>query len=117
MFHRNDARWSPLDSSCRSTCSADWNGASGVAGFSQHNCNSYDLQNSNYVGFWCHHSTGDGAVMMLGGGGSNCEGADHGIAITKANPPKFGSISESYDFGDDASRAQTTAYALNLWVR
>ena len=55
--------------------------------------------------------------MMLGGGGANCGRADHGIAITEANYPNFDPQYGAYDFGDDANSAQTTSYALNLWIR
>ena len=51
---------------------------------------------------------------MIGGGGSSCARADHGIAITEENDARFGTISPM-DFGDDTSGS--TAYALNLWIR
>ena len=85
-------------------------------GFKTHGCNS-GIQNSSYIGFWCDWSSGDGAVMMIGGGGSGCFRADHGIGITEQNQAKFGS-SSYFDFGDDASLSTVTeAYSLNLWVR
>ena len=94
-----------------------WSGADGVAGFSQYKCSS-DLQSANYLSFWCHYEGGDGAVMMIGGGGKDCERADHGIAITEADLPKFDSLNNiGYDFGNEANRVQTTSYALNLWIR
>ena len=43
-----------------------------------------DIQSANNIGFWCDWQDSDGAVMMIGGGGSSCSGADHGIGITKA---------------------------------
>ena len=86
---------------------------SGVSGFSQYNCNS-NIQSANYIGFWCHYSSGDGAVIMIGGGGSSCARADHGIAITEENDPRIGTLG-TMDFGDNT--AGTTSYALNLWVR
>ena len=89
---------------------------SSVAGFSQYNCTS-DLQSANHVSFWCHYSAGDGAAIMIGGGGTSCGGSGHGIAITKADIPQFSSRHSQYDFGDDASRSQTSSYALNLWIR
>ena len=55
--------------------------------------------------------------MMIGGGGEACARADHGIAITESNSPKFDTGDGRYDFGDDALKSQTTSYALNLWIR
>ena len=87
-----------------------------MAGFSQYAC-SGNLQSANYLSFWCHYSTGDGAVMMIGGGGDSCARADHGIAITESNSPIFDDGQARYDFGDNADKSQTTSYALNLWIR
>ncbi|XP_028410761.1 uncharacterized protein LOC114533442 [Dendronephthya gigantea] len=86
-----------------------------TAGFKEHSCSS-DIQNSSYIGFWCDWSSGDGAIMMIGGGGSGCNRADHGIGITEKNDANFGA-SDGYNFGDDANGFQPTTYALNLWVR
>jgi len=49
---------------------------------------------------------------MIGGGGSSCNRADHGIGITEANEAQFGG---GYDFGDDSTT--TTSYSLNLWIK
>ena len=60
--------------------------------------------------------------MMIGGGGSTCDRADHGIGITETNAASFveesGSQTE-YDFGYDADtrRPPTKSYSLNLWIR
>ncbi len=54
--------------------------------------------------------------MMIGGGGSGCSRADHGIGITEANEAKFGS-SEGYCFGSHANINVPTTFSLNLWVR
>ena len=83
-------------------------------GFKTHRCSS-DIQNSSYIGFWCDWSSGDGAVMLIGGGGDGCFRADHGIGITEENQAKFSSR-YCFDFGDDASTV-TRAYSLNLWIR
>ena len=66
-------------------------------GFQQAECSS-DIQSSNKIGFWCDWDGGDGSVMMIGGGGSGCDRADHGIGITEANDASFGYANE-YDFG------------------
>ena len=60
--------------------------------------------------------------MMIGGGGSGCNRADHGIGITETNEASFVELSGSpteYDFGYDAHKgtAPTQSYSLNLWIR
>ena len=69
------------------------------------------------VGFWCDYSSGDGAVLMIGGGGSGCDRADHGIGITEESHSRFGGSDPEYDFGNDADGVPTKLYSLNLWVR
>jgi len=59
---------------------------------------------------------------MIGGGGSSCERADHGIGITETNAASFvdlGTSETEYDFGSDArtGSAPSQAYSLNLWIR
>ena len=60
--------------------------------------------------------------MMIGGGGSSCDRADHGIGITETNAASF--VEESgeqteYDFGYHATirNPPTKSYSLNLWIR
>jgi hypothetical protein len=54
--------------------------------------------------------------MMIGGGGSACARADHGIGITEVDKARFASLnSVECDFGDGSCPAPQ--YALNLWVR
>ena len=59
--------------------------------------------------------------MMIGGGGKDCNRADHGIGITEANEASFDESSDpgEYDFGYDANagNALTQSYSLNLWIR
>ena len=52
-------------------------------GFQQADCKG-NIQSANKIGFWCDWSGGDGSVMMIGGGGSSCTRADHGIGIIEA---------------------------------
>jgi hypothetical protein len=78
---------------------------------------SSDIQSSNKIGFWCDWSDGDGAVMMIGGGGSECDRADHGIGITEQNAGRFGGPYYFFDFGYDYLGEIQKSYALNLWVR
>lgn len=57
---------------------------------------------------------------MIGGGGSGCQRADHGIGITENNDSTFQDCSSDIgelDFGNEAQRTPTTQYSLNLWVR
>ena len=111
IFARNTAPWYPSSNGCKGSCPVTWENPEDVAGFSQYKC-SGDLQSADYLSFWCQYGSGNGAVMMIGGGGSQCESADHGIAITTTSY-----ITRRYDFGDDSDKSQTTSYALNLWIR
>ena len=87
-----------------------------TVGFGQNSCTG-SLQSSNYIGFWCYWPY-DGAVMMVGGGGDECERADHGIGITERNSAMFGG-KDYYDFGEinDYKPNTPSTYSLNLWVR
>jgi hypothetical protein len=55
--------------------------------------------------------------MMIGGGGSGCSRADHGIGITEEDEAKFGGQEFHHDFGGDAEYNPPSTYSLNLWVR
>ena len=118
---RNGTVWS--SDKCLGSCSVKYGGQyQSTTGFGMHNCSS-DIQSSNYIGFWCDWTGGDGAVMMIGGGGSACGRADHGIGITEEPAGKFGGSIDSLDFGyetkpvDDYDISNTEkSYALNLWV-
>ena len=63
--------------------------------------------------------------MMIGGGGKNCNRADHGIGITEQDAASFvakSSYEPEYDFGNDALNAKgqtqpSRSYSLNLWIR
>ena len=55
---------------------------------------------------------------MIGGGGKDCQRADHGIGITEANRASFwvkGGQGE-HDFGDGRASASSMTYSLNLWI-
>ena len=114
---RNGAVWG--SDQCRGRCQVSYGGQyKTTAGFEQHSCSS-DVQSGNYIGFWCDWDGGDGAVMMIGGGGSGCERADHGIGITEHDAAKFGPGNSHHDFGniDNFKSTATTSFSLNLWVR
>ena len=86
------------------------------------NIQSSNIQSSNKIGFWCDWDGGDGPVMMIGGGGKDCNRADHGVGITETGDASFvelGTSETEYDFGYDAStgNAPTQSYSLNLWIR
>ena len=62
--------------------------------------------------------------MMIGGGGSSCYRADHGIGITEANQASFDDSSgpPEHDFGYNPSEGSdnsysSQSYSLNLWIR
>ena len=103
---------------CLGNCTVQYGGLYQTTdGFKQATCHG-NIQGANAIGFWCNWGTGDGAVMMIGGGGRSCERADHGIGITEANAASFDKArTEEYDFGEEANSAQNKTYSLNLWIR
>jgi len=107
---------------CLGSCTVQYGGQYKTTdGFQQAGCSS-NIQSSSKIGFWCDWSGGDGSVMMIGGGGKDCNRADHGIGITEANEASFveaGGSETEYDFGYDANtgNAPTQSYSLNLWIR
>ncbi|XP_022777538.1 uncharacterized protein LOC111318955 [Stylophora pistillata] len=89
-------------------------------GFQQAECGG-SIQSADKIGFWCDSGSGDGSVMMIGGGGS-CARADHGIGVTETNDASFvdlGASETEYDFGYDAvtGNVPSQLYSLNLWIR
>ncbi|XP_044175569.1 uncharacterized protein LOC122958690 [Acropora millepora] len=114
---RNGRVWAEND--CQGNCNVLYGGQFQTTdGFGQATCNG-SLQNATQVGFWCHWDNDDGAVLMIGGGGIDCQNADHGIGITEANRASF-SVAKlvQHDFGNKAwsSSRITKSYSLNLWV-
>ena len=106
---------------CLGSCAVIYGGQyKTTAGFEQHSCNGF-IQSSNYIGFWCDWHNGDGAVMMIGGGGGlSCARADHGVGITELNAASFGKLHYAFDFGTDANVSavvEASKYSLNLWIR
>ena len=103
---------------CRGSCYISSYGGSysSTAGFSQMHCSS-NLQSSRYLSFWCDWRNGDGAVIMIGGGGDSCKRADHGIGVTESGSARFGNYEDCgyRDFGDDCNTP--TSYSLNLWIK
>ena len=60
--------------------------------------------------------------MMIGGGGTKCQRADHGIAITEEEEAAFQEDNNQgeCDFGNEATRGGvqcTSSYSLNLWIK
>ena len=114
---RNGKVWASND--CQGNCNIQYGGQFQTTdGFGQASCNG-SLQNATQVGFWCDWDDGDGAVLMIGGGGNECQRADHGIAITEANDASF--VKEKlkeFDFGNngDSGTINNKAYSLNLWI-
>ena len=100
---------------CLGSCNVQYGGQyKSTDGFQQASCNG-NIQSALKIGFWCDWDSGDGSVMMIGGGGSNCLRADHGIGITEDNEASFEYGSREHDFGQDET--VTESYSLNLWIR
>ncbi|XP_015776540.1 PREDICTED: uncharacterized protein LOC107354562 [Acropora digitifera] len=114
---RNGRVWASDD--CQGDCSVQYGGQLQTTdGFRQATCNG-SLQKAKQIGFWCDWENGDGAVLMIGGGGKDCQRADHGIGITEANQASFLEWKHlEHDFGNEAwySATITKTYSLNLWV-
>ena len=110
---RNGKVWS--SNRCLGSCTVQYGGQyKSTDGFQQAEC-SGGIQSNNKIGFWCDWDSGDGSVMMIGGGGKECDRADHGIGITEANEASFDHDGVEYDFGYDYLASQS--YSLNLWIR
>ena len=114
---RDGTVWASYD--CQGNCSVQYGGQFRTTdGFGQAAC-SGSLQKATQVGFWCDWDCSGGAVLMIGGGGKDCQGADHGIAITEANQTSFLEKGQGeHDFGSDGDSNATNnkAYSLNLWI-
>ena len=109
---RNGQVWASDE--CLGSCDVQYGGQyMSTDGFQQAECDG-NIQTRNKIGFWCDWSTGDGAVLMIGGGGSSCERADHGIGITEENEASFSGRGE-FDFG--FGKTPSKLYSLNVWVR
>jgi len=104
----------------RGTCSAVFqNEYQNTIGFGRAGASGCDIGDPSGISFFSDWSGGDGAVIMIGGGGANCGRADHGIGVTEANEAQFGPFAggdNSADFGNDAGQF-TSSYSLNMWVR
>ena len=114
---RNGAVWASNE--CQGNCTIQYGGQyQTTGGFVQALC-SGEIQSANGIGFWCDWDGGDGSVMMIGGGGTNCARADHGIGVTEVNEASFIDASNGEgDFGNYGDNgAQTNSYSLNLWIR
>ena len=113
---RNGRVWS--SDRCLGSCTVQYGGQYKTTdGFQLAGC-SGNIQSSNNIGFWCDYGSGDGSVMMIGGGGYTCSRADHGIGITEANEGSFLETGHGEnDFGYPADASSTQSYSLNLWIR
>ncbi|XP_068736577.1 uncharacterized protein [Montipora capricornis] len=111
---RNGRVWA--SDRCLGNCRIQYGGQYNTTdGFQQATCNG-NIQNATQIGFWCDWNGGDGAVLMIGGGGLTCNRADHGIGITEANQASFVKTFPKHDFGNDANHAPAKSYSLNLWL-
>ena len=67
---RNGKVWA--SDQCLGSCTVQYGGQyKSTDGFQQADC-SGSIQSADKIGFWCDWDTGDGAVMMIGGGGYQC---------------------------------------------
>ncbi|XP_044171176.1 uncharacterized protein LOC122955498 [Acropora millepora] len=116
-YFRNGGVWASDD--CQGNCNVQYGGQFQTTdGFGQATCNG-SIQKATQVGFWCDWGHGDGAVLLIGGGGRDCQNADHGIGITEADQASFLEGKQlEHDFGNEAwnSTTITKTYSLNLWV-
>jgi len=111
---QNDVVWGTdnVKGTCAGTLGNNWNG---TMGFAEAQCTG-QIGAANSISFWADWSQGDGSVMMIGGGGNNCNRADHGIGVTEANSASFSDSFGKDDFGNNG-QDYNTGYALNLFVR
>ena len=120
---RNGKVWS--SNRCLGSCTVQYGGQYKTTdGFQQAECSVGNIQSSNKIGFWCGYGFGTPvyvfrSIMMIGGGGSGCAHADHGIGITAIN--KSSRTKYKYDFGNTANPSYkptpSRSYSLNLWIR
>ena len=106
---RNGIVWASDD--CQGNCNVQYGGQFQTTdAFGQATCNG-SLQNATQVGFWCDWVNGDGAVLMIGGGGKDCQSADHGIGTTETVKP-LSSVGERENMilvmGGPAQKARPT---------
>ena len=121
---RNGKIWSRHKARCLGSCTVQYDGQYRTTdGFQQAECRS-NIQGSNKIGFWCSYGPRTPlyafkSIMMIGGGGSGCAHADHGIGITAIN--KRSRTKYKYDFGNTANPSYkptpSQSYSLNLWIR
>lgn len=116
---RNGTGWA-IDQ-CLGNCTVQYGGLyNSTDGFQQAYCSGL-IQSANKIGFWCDWGSGDGSVMMIGGGGEECDRADHGIGITEADDASFDDEGCSeQDFGYGVGRGNrisinllSQSYSLN----
>ena len=120
---KSDKKDNQCGSSCNVTYGGQYRATEGFVQANKNGCSPVNLQTGNKIGFWCKyidsaagHSHCNWAVMMIGAGGGECSGADHGIGIgayTKINQKKE---TKKLDFGNTAD-GSLKSYSLNLWVR
>ena len=113
---RHSTTWN--SNACRGSCYINYHSGSyrSTQGFSQLHCSNNNIGGYNFLSFWCDWGSGDGAVMMIGGGGNSCSRADHGIGITEADEARFYTTPYHNDFGDESGQG-TSSYSLNLWYK
>ena len=115
------------DNQCGGSCNVTYGGqyreTDGFVQANKNGCSPVNLQTGNKIGFWCKyidsaagHSHYNWAVTMIGAGGGECSGADHGIGIGAHTKIKNKYKTKNLDFGNTAD-GSPKSYSLNLWVR
>ena len=121
---RNSKVWASDE--CLGSCDVQYGGQyESTEGFQQAKCDG-NIQSRNKIGFWCDYK-GNGAVLMIGGGGEECGAkANHGIGVTTADEASFAHdahevirVDENeHDFARTAWRkTPPSSYSLDIWVR
>ena len=117
---QNGALWG--SNTVAGSCDVDLgNNYANTEGFGQATCELADIGGPFSISFWAAWGSGDGAVMMIGGGGEHCSRADHGLGTTSVNQASFDSGPNMLEERDFAENTENTVvnpnYALNLFVR
>ena len=121
---RNSTVWA--SDKCLGSCEVQYGGQYNSTDGFQYVERDGSIQSRNKIGFWCDYGMGDGAVLMIGGGGYGIH-ADHGIGITHADEASFAhdahgdveSYETEYDFGNRARKdpPPSSSFSLNIWIR
>ena len=123
---RNSTVWA--NDKCLGSCDVQYGGQyKSTDGFNETECDG-SMQSRSKISFWCDYKSdgGDGAVLMIGGGGAECSQSGHGIGITEADEASFAHDAHrgflegemEHDFGGSAwKHTPPSSFSLDIWVR